>query len=87
MVNWLCCAFIVHTWLHTDRLLSLYKTFELLVGRWLFHPEDGGNEWSLEDDHLAKMLELTGESFVPAILEHAQLRKQYFDDSGMSSCH
>ncbi|KAH0835718.1 kinase-like protein [Lanmaoa asiatica] len=57
-------------------------TFELLVGHWLFHPEDGGDEWRIEDDHLAKMLELTGESFVPAILEHAQLRNEYFDDSG-----
>lgn len=68
-------------------LHSLRKTFELLVGRWLFHPEDGGDDWRLEDDHLAKMLEMTGESFVPAVLEHAQLRKEYFDDNGTSSCH
>ncbi|KAJ3903790.1 kinase-like domain-containing protein [Lentinula edodes] len=40
-----------------------YLTFELLVGRCLFYPE-GGKElesWSVEDDHLAKMMELTGQ--------------------------
>ena len=33
-------------------------TFELLVERWLFNPEDGG-DWRLEDDHLAKILKPT----------------------------
>ncbi|KAI0761641.1 kinase-like domain-containing protein, partial [Trametes elegans] len=56
-------------------------TYELLTGRWLFAPEEG-DEWSLEDDHLAKMLELTDERFSPAMLERAQLRSQYLDDQG-----
>ncbi|KAF8959826.1 kinase-like domain-containing protein [Flammula alnicola] len=29
-------------------------TFEFLVGRWLFNPEDGGDDWRFEDDHLAR---------------------------------
>ena len=57
-------------------------TFELLVGRWLFNPEDGGDDWRLEDDHLAKMLELTGEQFSKSVLDRAHLRKEYFNDEG-----
>ncbi|EIW60025.1 kinase-like protein [Trametes versicolor FP-101664 SS1] len=57
-------------------------TFEMLTGRWLFAPEEGGDDWSLEDDHLAKMLELTGERFSPAMLERAQLRSKYLDAQG-----
>ena len=60
-------------------------TFELLVGRWLFQPEDGGEDWSFEDDQLAKILELTGEKFSEATLDRAQLRTKYFDDEGEMS--
>ncbi|KAJ8590256.1 kinase-like protein, partial [Rhizopogon salebrosus TDB-379] len=42
-------------------------TFELLTGRWLFNPQ-AGQTWSVEDDHLAKMAELTGENFSDKIL-------------------
>ncbi|KAI0632112.1 kinase-like protein [Trametes polyzona] len=55
--------------------------YELLTGHWLFAPVEG-ESWSLEDDHLAKMLELTGERFTPAMLERAQLRSQYLDEQG-----
>ena len=54
----------------------------MLVGRWLFHPVDGGGDWSLEDDHLAKMLEFTGEQFHKGMLERAECRNLYFDDKG-----
>jgi serine/threonine-protein kinase SRPK3 len=57
-------------------------TFELLVGRWLFNPEDGGEDWRLEDDHLAKILELTGEQFSKSVLDRAHLRQEYFNDEG-----
>ncbi|KAF8960604.1 kinase-like protein [Flammula alnicola] len=57
-------------------------TFELLVGRWLFNPEDGGEDWRLEDDHLAKILELTGEQFSKSVLDRAHLRKEYFSEEG-----
>ncbi|KAJ3749044.1 kinase-like domain-containing protein [Lentinula detonsa] len=57
-------------------------TFELLVGRWLFHPEAGEPDWSLEDDHLAKMMELTGQHFPPAMLARAKNRDKYFDKDG-----
>ncbi|KAF9068745.1 kinase-like domain-containing protein [Rhodocollybia butyracea] len=56
-------------------------TFEMLTGRWLFAPE-AGSDWSLEDDHLAKMVELTGEKFSAPMLQRAQFRYQYFDESG-----
>ncbi|CDO70010.1 hypothetical protein BN946_scf184354.g12 [Trametes cinnabarina] len=56
-------------------------TFELLVGRWLFHPEEG-EEWTEEDDHLAKMMELTGQHFPNSMLQRAQRRDEFFDDSG-----
>ncbi|KAJ3753427.1 kinase-like domain-containing protein [Lentinula raphanica] len=57
-------------------------TFELLVGRWLFHPEAGEPDWTLEDDHLAKMMELTGQRFPNAMLARAQHRDKYFDEQG-----
>ena len=54
----------------------------MLVGRWLFHPEDGGLDFSLEDDHLAKMMEFTGERFGKAMLERADRGAEYFDEDG-----
>ncbi|KAF8910920.1 kinase-like protein [Gymnopilus junonius] len=54
-------------------------TFELLVGRWLFAPKEG-ETWTLEDDHLAKMMELTGETFSSAYL--ARRRAEFFDENG-----
>ncbi|EKM54813.1 uncharacterized protein PHACADRAFT_96522 [Phanerochaete carnosa HHB-10118-sp] len=56
--------------------------FEMLSGRWLFHPESGDEDFSLEDDHLAKMMELTGERFSSAMLQRAQLAQEYFDSRG-----
>lgn len=52
------------------------------MGHWLFNPEDG-EDWTMEDDHLAKMMELTGQRFPPFMLERAKRRKEYFDDGGM----
>ncbi|KAJ6557109.1 kinase-like domain-containing protein [Mycena sp. CBHHK59/15] len=50
-------------------------TFELLVGRWLFNPEQD-KELTVEDDHLAKMMELTGEDglqkFPQSMLDRAK---------------
>ena len=60
------------------------QAFELLVGRWLFHPEKG-DEWTVEDDHLAKMMELTGQSKFPeSMLGRAKRRDEFFDDDGPS---
>ncbi|GJE90008.1 kinase-like protein [Phanerochaete sordida] len=56
--------------------------FEMLVGRWLFHPVDGEDDWSVEDDHLAKMMELTGETFSAEILARSPVRDEYFDTQG-----
>ena len=54
----------------------------MLVGRWLFHPIDGGDDWTLEDDHLAKMMEFTGETFSKEMRARARLGPQYFDNQG-----
>ena len=53
------------------------------MGHWLFNPE-AGEDWSMEDDHLAKMMELTGQRFPPSMLERAKRRNEYFDDAGTS---
>lgn len=59
-----------------------------MVGRWLFTPEDGGDDWSFEDDHLAKMLELSGQiSFPKSVLGRAKLRDKYFDKDGQQYSH
>ena len=54
----------------------------MLVGRWLFHPEDGGKDYTLEDDHLAKMLEITGERFSEHMLAQSKNRDKYLDENG-----
>jgi len=55
--------------------------FELLTGRWLFHPVPG-EAWLLEDDHLAKIIELTGETFSDEVLARCKKRDDYFDKNG-----
>ncbi|KAJ3868757.1 kinase-like domain-containing protein [Lentinula novae-zelandiae] len=57
-------------------------TFELLVGRWLFDSEDAQPDWSVEDDHLAKMMELTGQKFPDTMLARAKERDKYFNKDG-----
>ncbi|OJA09420.1 hypothetical protein AZE42_03068 [Rhizopogon vesiculosus] len=56
-------------------------TFELLTGRSLFHPE-AGETWRVEDDHLAKMAELTGDDFSDKVLAKSRKRDEYFDKTG-----
>ncbi|KAF8902208.1 kinase-like protein [Gymnopilus junonius] len=56
-------------------------TFELLTGRWLFSPESG-TTWHREDDHLAKMMEVTGETFNEKVLSMCRKRNEYFDKEG-----
>ena len=46
-------------------------------------PEDGGDDFSLEEDHLAKMMEMTSERFTPAMIQRAQHGPNYFDVNGM----
>ena len=57
------------------------QTFELLTGHWLFEPQ-GCEEWCREDDHLAKMMELTGERFSTSLLGRSDLRDTYFGGTG-----
>ncbi|KAF9520422.1 hypothetical protein BS47DRAFT_1287112 [Hydnum rufescens UP504] len=56
-------------------------TFELLTGHWLFSPV-GGSGWRREDDYLAKMMEITGDAFSPALLDRSEARNNYFDAAG-----
>ncbi|KAG1841213.1 kinase-like domain-containing protein [Suillus subalutaceus] len=54
-------------------------TFELLTGSTLFIPQAGQ---SIEDEHLAKMAQMTGESFSEKILAKFRKRNEHFDESG-----
>jgi hypothetical protein len=47
----------------------------------LFNPQSGPT-WSTEDDHLAKMMEIIGESFDETMLSVSQNRDKYFDKDG-----
>jgi serine/threonine-protein kinase SRPK3 len=58
-----------------------FQTFELITGHWLFHPAAGVG-WRREDDHLARMMELTGETFGSELLQRSRPRNDYFDDAG-----
>jgi serine/threonine-protein kinase SRPK3 len=58
----------------------------MLTGRYLFSPT-AGETCSLEDDHLAKMLELTGERLSPAMLERAQFKTRYLGEHGTPCVH
>jgi serine/threonine-protein kinase SRPK3 len=62
------------------------QTFELLVGHQLFKLDDTSSR-SLEVDHLAQMMKLTGETFSSAMLGRAQYRSKYFDEQGWVRSH
>jgi serine/threonine-protein kinase SRPK3 len=56
--------------------------FELLTGHWAFHPKSGIT-WSIDDDHLAQMQALVGETFSPSMLAHSELRDNFFNQDGI----
>ncbi|THV07887.1 kinase-like protein [Dendrothele bispora CBS 962.96] len=57
--------------------------FEMLTGRWMFKPDvEEGDPWTAEDDLLAKMMELTGETFDADMLSRSMRRDYFFDDKG-----
>lgn len=59
------------------------QIFELLTGGRLFDPRDGGDHWSREEDHLAKMLELgDGQRFEKCLWGTAKAYGKYFDPEG-----
>lgn len=60
---------------------TTFEAFELLTGQWAFDPQ-GGTTWSAEEDHLAGMLRLTGETFNPSMLARSELRDKYFNEDG-----
>lgn len=57
---------------------------ELLTGQWAFDPK-AGRTWSMEDDHLASMLALTGETFSTSMLAHSKLRDNFLNEEGKFS--
>lgn len=76
-----CLVSDIHT---LYSLITSPQTFELLVGKWLFAPEEAPDQsWTRDDDHLAKMQELTGERFSAKCLARANRRSEFFDDNGM----
>jgi hypothetical protein len=80
MGSWMCCESVDRFALSS---LNKHQVFELLTGRWLFHPSEGAT-WSVVDDHLSKMQQFTGEAFSADFLSRAREREQFFDDSGMT---
>jgi serine/threonine-protein kinase SRPK3 len=68
-----------------DSKIDIWATgcmaFELLTGHWAFSPK-AGRTWSIDDDHLARMQELTGETLDTSILARSQLRDEFFDRDG-----
>jgi serine/threonine-protein kinase SRPK3 len=57
------------------------QTFELLTGHRLFNPK-GSQAWRTEDDHLAKMMGVTGVTFSETMLSASRRRDEYFDKDG-----
>ncbi|KAG8922968.1 hypothetical protein FRC02_011495 [Tulasnella sp. 418] len=55
--------------------------FELLIGTAFFDPV-AGKTWKLEDNHLQRMLEVTGEKFSSKMLAQSKRREQYLDSDG-----
>lgn len=73
--------------LKTKLYLRVWKIFELLTGRGLLKPDvEEGDPWTVEDDLLARMMELTDEEFseMPMLTRSAN-RDHFFDDHGMAS--
>jgi serine/threonine-protein kinase SRPK3 len=58
------------------------KVFELLTGRWLFHPR-AGKAWTAEAYHLAHMGPLVESEFDPAIVGKGSKFNDYFDEEGL----
>ena len=42
----------------------------------------GGQAWRIEDDHLAKMIDITGETFSETMLSTCEYRDEYFGKDG-----
>lgn len=58
------------------------QAFELLTGHWMFELE-AGETWSLDDDHLAKILEFSNlQRFEGSWLEKASRRDEFLDSTG-----
>jgi len=51
------------------------------MGRWAFDLQ-GGKRFSVDDEHLARMLELTGQTFNPSILWRSELQDKFFNKDG-----
>jgi serine/threonine-protein kinase SRPK3 len=62
-------------------ILIMLQAFELLTGTWAFDPR-GGSGFSADDEHLARMIELTGQTFSPAMLDRSELRDKFFNNDG-----
>jgi serine/threonine-protein kinase SRPK3 len=57
------------------------QAFELLTGKQAFDPQ-GGSGFSIDDEHLSRMLELTGQTFSPSMLGRSELRDMFFNNDG-----
>lgn len=65
----------------TTSQLILPQTFELLTGNLLFYPK-ATEGVSVEDDHLAQMMEISKDGFKPELLATLNRSQDYFDSNG-----
>lgn len=63
----------------------VHQITEWLIGSWLFEPNRTDN-WSYEEDHLARMTEALDARFESSFLEKAQHRAKFFNPDGALSC-
>ena len=76
MLSSLDFFFFTHHLILVDR-----ETFELLTGFWAFRPE-ATNAYSAEEDHLSRILELTGEKIPLDLLMRGRKSPKYFSPNG-----
>jgi hypothetical protein len=61
--------------------ISIIQAFELLMGKRAFDPW-GSSNFSVDDEHLGRMLELTGQTFSPSMLGRSELCDNFFNNDG-----
>lgn len=71
---------------YASAYLLITQTFELLTGHLLFSSQ-GNQTLRAEDDHLAKMMEVTGETFNQELLSASRERNKYFNEEGQYLRH
>jgi len=56
--------------------------FELLTGEYLFNPKARQNCWGKDDDHVAQIVELVGETFTPELKTQGKWSREIWRSNG-----